>query len=182
LIIKKPKWHYEDNVYGNDKTARFSEDCYYKQMLMDSKFSLCPLGTGPNSIRLWESLSFGSIPVILSDKLILPKITFFKKLKYSDFLIVWQEKKIDKLYEYLNSMDIDTINNMSNNCIKIYNEYFSPSKMHSSIMEYFTSVDVGKINVNLEQTNDKLEETTVKIEKTIVELQRRQVFKETQRI
>ncbi len=32
-------------------------------------FAVCPSGSGPNSIRLWEALGYGAIPVILADHL-----------------------------------------------------------------------------------------------------------------
>ncbi|MGR3458064.1 MAG: exostosin domain-containing protein [Pseudooceanicola nanhaiensis] len=44
----------------------------FKKILRESVFSLCPSGTGPNSIRLWESIGLGSIPVIMADTLALP--------------------------------------------------------------------------------------------------------------
>ena len=44
----------------------------YAATLQNSCFALCPSGSGPNSIRLWEALGYGSIPVILSDELQLP--------------------------------------------------------------------------------------------------------------
>jgi hypothetical protein len=37
-----------------------------------SVFALCPSGSGPNAIRLWEALGYGAIPVILADHLWLP--------------------------------------------------------------------------------------------------------------
>jgi hypothetical protein len=37
--------------------------------LLDSVFSRCPSGSGPNSILLWESLGFRCIPVLLADTL-----------------------------------------------------------------------------------------------------------------
>ena len=40
---------------------------------MASRYSLCPSGAGPNSIRLWESLAVGAIPIILADTLELPE-------------------------------------------------------------------------------------------------------------
>jgi hypothetical protein len=39
----------------------------FQDSLRNSTFSLCPSGSGPNSIRLWESIGAGSIPVILAD-------------------------------------------------------------------------------------------------------------------
>lgn len=43
-----------------------------ENILQKSIFSLCPSGTGPNSIRLWESIGCGSIPVVLSDDYLPP--------------------------------------------------------------------------------------------------------------
>jgi predicted transcriptional regulator len=37
--------------------------------MQETVFCLCPSGSGPNSIRLWEAIEFGCVPVILSDTL-----------------------------------------------------------------------------------------------------------------
>jgi hypothetical protein len=81
-VMKRDEWHYERQVYGeqiaeqvitqDEKMAHESRSIEYVDSLCDSVFSLCPSGSGPNSIRLWESLGYGSIPVILSDTLRLP--------------------------------------------------------------------------------------------------------------
>lgn len=42
------------------------------RILRESIFSLCPLGPGSNATLLWESISCGSIPVVLSDNYLLP--------------------------------------------------------------------------------------------------------------
>ena len=39
----------------------------YIDRLRRSVFCLCPSGTGPNTIRLWEAIGSGAIPVIISD-------------------------------------------------------------------------------------------------------------------
>jgi hypothetical protein len=81
IIIARENWHYEEEVYGQikgnmlgaelrNKKLNHAEE--YKQVLMNSTFSLCPSGSGPNSIRLWESLTFDTIPIIFSDRLALP--------------------------------------------------------------------------------------------------------------
>jgi len=82
-IIKRRKaWHYEENVYeeqiGGQKTESIDsvqqmQAEEYDNVLSRSLFTLCPSGSGPNSIRFWEALMFGSIPVLLSDKLHLPE-------------------------------------------------------------------------------------------------------------
>lgn len=81
-IERRSEWHFEGAVYGEQiggvmqskadlQRQRIREQQYVKVM-RQSLFSLCPSGSGPNSIRLWESLGFGCIPVILSDTLRLP--------------------------------------------------------------------------------------------------------------
>ncbi|WP_304615756.1 exostosin domain-containing protein [Paracoccus sp. (in: a-proteobacteria)] len=70
-------WHYQRVVYDGQILknaleqpealidAAASEE--FRDALTGSVFALCPSGTGPNSIRLWESLAAGTIPVILAD-------------------------------------------------------------------------------------------------------------------
>ena len=50
----------------------FRQTTTYVNTLQLSVFALCPSGSGPNPIRLWEALGYGAIPVILADHLWLP--------------------------------------------------------------------------------------------------------------
>ncbi|APZ55186.1 exostosin domain-containing protein [Salipiger abyssi] len=81
LIVGNDTWHYNKVVYDYqvrgladkpDALVDNKASDNFKQILRESVFSLCPSGTGPNSIRLWESIGLGSIPVILADNLALP--------------------------------------------------------------------------------------------------------------
>tara|TARA_Y100000766_G_scaffold279221_1_gene287104 strand:- start:3295 stop:7044 length:3750 start_codon:yes stop_codon:yes gene_type:complete len=82
LVTERMSWHYQARVYDQQVYGKELSDEYlteeqknaieYINVLQSSKFSLCPSGTGPNSIRLWESIEYGSIPVILADTLDLP--------------------------------------------------------------------------------------------------------------
>ena len=102
--------------------------------MANSKFSLCPSGSGPNSIRFWESLSFGTIPVLLSDTYVLPLI---KGWNWDECIIVWKESDIEKLYDYLCNFDSRRMDYMSRNCVDLYNVYFSEKTFHRGILEYF---------------------------------------------
>lgn len=76
-VISRDQWHYQKVVY--DGQIRSKSDVpttqlinadhsnEFRDILDESTFSLCPSGSGPNSIRLWESMVNGSIPVILAD-------------------------------------------------------------------------------------------------------------------
>lgn len=82
LIERRTSWHYEQPVYGEQiagvpmqteqRVAYQQSSAYYEQVLAETIFCLCPSGSGVNSIRLWEALAFGCIPIILSDQLKLP--------------------------------------------------------------------------------------------------------------
>lgn len=82
LVLRRSEWHYESVVYEQQIGGRQLEPAdgaRHQQMaedfdavMRDSIFSLCPSGSGPNSIRLLESIGFGSIPVLLADTLRLP--------------------------------------------------------------------------------------------------------------
>jgi hypothetical protein len=82
LVEGRREWHFEQQVYREQvhgqqpDPARHGEleqeaDSYVTT-LCHSLFALCPSGSGPNSIRLWEALGYGAIPVLLADTLALP--------------------------------------------------------------------------------------------------------------
>jgi len=85
-ISLNDRWHFEDIVYKQqsstlqpvqNETLEVEERekvRKYNELLSASLFSLCPSGSGPNSIRFWESLAAGAIPVLLSDHCALPDI------------------------------------------------------------------------------------------------------------
>lgn len=81
LVIVRDNWHYERVVYdhqvhGTAKSPKELIDddasAQYVNSLRNSIFCLCPSGTGPNSIRLWEAIGSGSIPVVMSETYDLP--------------------------------------------------------------------------------------------------------------
>lgn len=80
LIRGRDSWHYEKIVYEHqisggkedgvsicDRLIDQKASIDFRDSLRRSVFSLCPSGSGPNSIRLWESIGLGAIPVILAD-------------------------------------------------------------------------------------------------------------------
>jgi len=78
LVIGRDGWHYQKVVYDHQVYGKAKEgdtatlvdrsaSDEFRDSLLNSTFSLCPGGSGPNSIRLWESIGAGAIPVILAD-------------------------------------------------------------------------------------------------------------------
>ena len=68
----------------------------YTEELINSKFVLCPGGNCPASIRLWETMKMGRVPVILSDDWVAPD-----KPTWLDFSMRVSESKIHELPEII---------------------------------------------------------------------------------
>lgn len=127
-------WHFNEIVYTsnqNPKQEYTSSDKHkletveYNKLLYQSKFSLCPSGTGPNSIRFWEALAAGSIPVLLSDTLQLPNHPL-----WSEAILKIPEKEVDKIDKILRSIPEEKQESMRSKCIEIY-EYFKDDFINS---------------------------------------------------
>ncbi|WP_411816550.1 exostosin family protein [Hyphococcus sp. DH-69] len=81
LVIGREDWHYNKIVYSHQVKSEHADPTglidldhseLFKATLNRSIFSLCPSGSGPNSIRLWESIASGAIPVIMADTYLPP--------------------------------------------------------------------------------------------------------------
>ncbi|MBE1291334.1 MAG: hypothetical protein GJ677_02480 [Rhodobacteraceae bacterium] len=75
-IIDRNSWHYNKIVYDAQILEKAKPDSdlvdnqasvQFREIMENSTFSLCPSGTGPNSIRLWEAALNNSIPVVMAD-------------------------------------------------------------------------------------------------------------------
>jgi hypothetical protein len=138
LITLGNEWHFNKIVYCEQAEKNVALEARastqpridevvirYNQVLSDSIFSLCPAGAGPNSLRLWESLAVGSIPVILSDKLVMPKIPCSIEdqslWKWEDIVIFHSEEDLDGLESRLRNISLEEIKQRSDACIAISN-------------------------------------------------------------
>lgn len=133
IISERNEWHYQQLVYsqqldGNelDKNIQSSlkqKENEFKDILKRSLFSLCPSGSGPNSIRLWESLAYKSIPIIFSDNLILPgDINLWND---AAFFFEESEKGLHKFIELLPKLLTDNlqIKRKQEACSELYSLY-----------------------------------------------------------
>ena len=122
MIEIKDLWHFNKVVYNyqvfgqeKEKDAIKGDDVdHYNSVISDSIFSLCPAGAGPNTLRLWESLAVGSIPVILSNKHELPDINLNGRVDWGDVVIFHDEECLDSLDEKLRGIPIDVMRTMQN--------------------------------------------------------------------
>jgi len=120
-------WHFDNVVYSNlqnhecqvNETENDKERTLkYNELLLNSRFSLCPSGSGPNTIRFWESLAVGSIPILLADTLELP----IHEL-WDDAIIRVPEDKLEEIPSILSNISEEKETSMRENCIKLYSYY-----------------------------------------------------------
>jgi hypothetical protein len=121
------EWHFNKLVYNEKQNHKLELNIdekhttltsYYNNLLINSRYTLAPSGSGPNSIRFWEALAVGSIPVLLSDTLELPEHELWK-----DAIVIIKESEVNKLQEVLNNISSEKEKIMRENCIKIYNHF-----------------------------------------------------------
>ena len=141
VINIKNKWHFHDIVYEkqiNDNNINLdhmkNNEMEYSELLLNTTFSLCPNGTGPNTIRFWESLSYGCIPVLLSNEHKLPNF-----IHWDDICILYNDRDITELYKYLKSFTKTDIELRSKKCKQVFNEYFSKENFYKTIENYFNN-------------------------------------------
>ena len=128
IIKNTGMWHLDKLVYNpkqnskhelNETADHINKTKYYNELLIRSRFTLAPSGSGPNSIRFWEALAAGSIPVLLADSLELPEHDLWK-----DAILEIKELDLESLPDKIN--EIENVKGreklMRENCLKIYND------------------------------------------------------------
>jgi len=120
-------WHLDKLVYHPSQNANHDTNLnqghldktrQYNQILLKSRYTLAPSGSGPNSIRFWEALGAGSIPILLSDILELPEHEL-----WDDAILRVLEKEVESIPKLLEDITPEKEEKMRENCINIYKDF-----------------------------------------------------------
>lgn len=113
----------------------------YKKSLSECKFVLCPRGRGSNSIRFFEALNFGKIPILISDDVKLP---LRSKIDYSEFCIEMQEKNYFRIEQYVdNFLKTHDIKTASLKAREISENWFSINSLEKFVTESVREKNLG---------------------------------------
>ncbi len=93
VLIENTSSYYHWDLHQPDREDR---QLRYARTLASSHFVLCPRGAGTGSIRLFEVMSAGIAPVLISDNYLLPA-----GVDWSSFLLQISEKDIGRLPELI---------------------------------------------------------------------------------
>lgn len=129
LFELKGEWHYQRVVYQEQVKGELSCASYqvsderetrkYNDVLSNSVFSLCPEGSGPNTLRLWESMAVGSIPVIVSDDWAGIDDNFLE-VKLDECCLFFKGSEINGLFDRLRDIPGDELERMQRKCMELY--------------------------------------------------------------
>lgn len=117
IRVTEDRWHFEEVVYSHQVEGAALEHSYkvdasvsdYNRLLCDSIFALCPAGAGPNSLRLWEALATGAIPVLLGPQPALPAGGTLPPIDWDDIVLRVPDAAIPDLPGLLRALPIDEL-------------------------------------------------------------------------
>lgn len=128
LVTVKGEWHFNKIVYkeqvalkpltAEEKKTEKDATESYNRMLSDSVFSLCPEGAGPNTLRFWESLAVGSIPVVIADTWLPPR----ELTKFGECYIKIKDNEIANMFKYISSLDKSSVDIIQKRAMSAYDE------------------------------------------------------------
>lgn len=112
----------------------------YRCNMLMSKFVLCPRGVSPNSIRIYEAMECGSVPVIISDDLVLPDGP-----AWDSFSIRIPESRISTLPDVIEKM-IPQQESMGRLARIAWENHFSPQVTYRILLERAYTLSISGIS------------------------------------
>jgi hypothetical protein len=120
----------------NSKTVDLRKQ--YLDNILQSDYVLCVRGLGNYSIRLYETLCLGRIPVIIDTDLVLP---FHQILDWKSFAIIVHEKEIRYLpeivAEFHRNLKPEQFLELQVRCRRVWEEWLSPHGFFSKFYLHF---------------------------------------------
>ncbi len=139
IIKKRGQWHFYLRSKGRIIRMRYSprreeEREEFQDVLARSRFSLCPRGTGPSTIRFWESLQAGAIPVLLADAMALPTI---EGINWNDCIIRVPERNVSSVDRIIRAISPEKEASMRENCLRAFAVSCSGENFVQAIRDYY---------------------------------------------
>jgi hypothetical protein len=92
----------------------------YNRLLSDSTFALCPAGAGPNSLRLWEALATGAVPVLLGPPPALPAGGSLPAIDWDAIVLKVPDDAVEDLPRLLRALPIDEVRRRQRQGLQAY--------------------------------------------------------------
>ena len=105
---------------GPDRFPGFDRADTYKQLIARSKFVLCPRGFGASTIRIFETMALGRVPVVISDAWRPPPAA-----PWSDFSVRVRERDVGDIPALLAKLDGKAAT-MGRLALQVFRQHFAP--------------------------------------------------------
>ena len=79
-------------LYGGEEKERHRFWSHYADVIRSAPFALCPRGRGPGSVRLFETMQMGRVPVVIADDWVYPT-----RVDWPSCSITIPESQIDRI-------------------------------------------------------------------------------------
>lgn len=106
----------------------------YARLIENSKFVLCPRGAGPSTLRLFETLLMGRVPVIISDEWVPPEGP-----DWEAFSIRVEESRISQIPALLEKQE-EYADEMGRRARRAWDTWFAPSVTFHRIVEWCLAI------------------------------------------
>ena len=127
LVTDTGTWNFEKS-----DTVRIASEELYKDVLGNTKIALCPRGTGPSTIRMWEAMASGCVPLIISDTL---KMPMSRMIDWTEMAIFVPEEEITHIKHYLSAYNDEDLKRMAVLGHETYNMHFSNEKLYKTVVQ-----------------------------------------------
>jgi Exostosin family len=114
------------------------EKLLYAEEIVNSKFVLCPGGNCPASVRLFETMKMGRVPVILSDEWVAPEGP-----SWQDFSIQVSESRVHELPEIIKTYEPYAFT-MGKLARQAWENWFSPDLIYIRMLNYIESIYLAR--------------------------------------
>jgi len=111
----------------------------YCDILRGSEFVLCPRGYGPTSFRLYETLTLGSIPVVIHNDV--KWLPYTDVLDWSTFAVVAHVGELSSLPERLAAIDSTAAQRMRTAARDVFDDYFTIKGLVQQVVHLTTLHD-----------------------------------------
>jgi hypothetical protein len=126
-VSLRDMYHKQPGYYfGRKDTTMF------RNVMRQSRFTLCPRGSGITSFRMYEALQVGSIPVYVSDMFRCP---FENKLDWQEFCLFFKLEEIGKIGDTLKAIPEKRVNEMRAAGQRAVEKYFNMKGTCDEILE-----------------------------------------------
>jgi len=109
----------------------------YLDLIQESKFVLCPRGFGPSSIRIYEAMSYGRVPVIISDQWLPPP-----EIDWDSCSVMVREKEITSIPVLLRKLE-NRANEMGQCAWREYSRLFGPDVFFDRLLQSISARYLG---------------------------------------